>query len=67
MSFQEDCALFGDQLARLVDTGVPVKEAAIAIGIPRHRCYAILRAIGRPVGKSRGRAGTADPGLIVTV
>lgn len=67
MSFQEDCARFGDQLARLVDTGVPVKEAAIAIGVPRHRCYAILRAIGRPVGKSRRRASTADPGLIVTV
>ena len=67
MSFQEDCARFGDQLARLVDTGVPVKDAAIAIGVPRQRCYAILRAIGRQVGQSRRRAGTADPGLIVTV
>ncbi|WP_242676802.1 IS30 family transposase [Rhodococcus sp. ABRD24] len=67
MSFQEDCVRFGDQLTRLVDAGIPVKEAAAAIGLPRQRCYAILRAVGRPVGKSRGRAGTADPQLIVTV
>lgn len=67
MSFQEDCVRFGDQLARLVDAGVPVKEAAVAIGLPRQRCYAILRVIGRPVGKPRGPAGTADLRMIVTV
>jgi len=67
MSFQEDCDRFGNQLTRLVDAGIPVKEAAAAIGLPRQRCYAILRAIGRPVGKPRGRVGTPDPQLIVTV
>lgn len=67
MSFTEDCDRFGDQLARLIDAGIPVKEAAAAFGLPRQRCYAILRAIGRPAGRSRGRAGTADPALIVSV
>ncbi len=67
MSFQEDCDRFGDHLVRLVDAGIPVKEAAIAVGVPRHRCYAILRAIGQPAGKPRGRAGTADPRLIARV
>ncbi|MEE2059536.1 helix-turn-helix domain-containing protein, partial [Rhodococcus artemisiae] len=42
-------------------------EAAVAIGLPRQRCYAILRAIGRPVGKPRSRIGGPDPRLIVTV
>ncbi|PQM50471.1 IS30 family transposase, partial [Mycolicibacter virginiensis] len=54
MSFLEDCARFGDQLAKLVDAGVPVKEAAVAVGLSRDRCYAILRAIGRPAGQARG-------------
>ncbi len=67
MSFQEDCVRFGDQLVRLADSGVSVTEAAVAIGLPRSRCYAILRAIGRPMGKPRGRAGTADVRLIATV
>ena len=62
MSFQEDCVRFGDQLAQLVDAGVPAKEAAAVIGLSRQRCYAIPRAIGRPVG----RTGTADPRQIVT-
>ncbi len=53
----------GDQLAQLVDAGVPAKEAAAVIGLSRQRCYAIPRAIGRPVG----RTGTADPRQIVTV
>ncbi|WP_112320088.1 hypothetical protein [Rhodococcus pyridinivorans] len=48
MSFTEDCDRFGNQLARLIDAGIPVKEAAAAIGLPRQRCYAILRAIDRP-------------------
>ena len=50
MSFSEDCVRFGDRLAKLVDAGVPVKEAARSLGISRQRCYAILRATGRPVG-----------------
>lgn len=31
MSFTEDCDRFGDQLARLIDAGIPVKEAAAAV------------------------------------
>ncbi len=73
MLFLEDCARFGDQLARLVDAGVPVKEAALAVGLSRDRCYAILRAIGRPVGQARGpgtrvdQGGVADRDVIVAV
>ena len=67
MSFQEDCVQFGDQLARLVDAGVPVKEAAVVVGVPRQRCYAILRAIGRPVGRLRGAGKPADSRQIVEV
>lgn len=69
MSFSEDCARLGDQLARLVDAGMPVKEAAVAVGVSRDRCYAILRAIGRPAGPARraGRRGVADRGVIVAV
>ncbi|MFT4043194.1 MAG: helix-turn-helix domain-containing protein [Gordonia sp. (in: high G+C Gram-positive bacteria)] len=67
MPFSEDCARFGDQLARLVDAGVPVKEAADAVGLLRGRCYAILRAIGRPAGQARGERGLADWDVIVAV
>ena len=73
MSFSQDCARFGDQLARLVDAGVPVKEAAVAVGLSRDRCYAILREIGRPAGAARGapvsggRRGVADRDVIVAV
>ncbi|SMX96386.1 hypothetical protein BI49514_02830 [Brevibacterium iodinum ATCC 49514] len=66
MSFQEDCARFGDELARLVDAGMPVKEAAVVIGIPRQRCYAILRAINRPAGKPRDKNAILDHALIVS-
>jgi IS30 family transposase len=67
MSFSEDCVRLGDQLARLVDAGVPVKEAAVAVGVSRDRCYAILRAIGRPAGQPRGRRERADCDVIVAV
>ncbi|MGI9588956.1 MAG: IS30 family transposase, partial [Dietzia maris] len=68
MSFQQDCVRFGDELSRLVDGGTSVKHAAVAIGLPRDRCYAILRAIGLPAGQSRGkRHGTADHTVIVSV
>ncbi|MEV6432976.1 IS30 family transposase, partial [Nocardia sp. NPDC051463] len=55
------------QLARLVDSGVPVKDAASALGIARQRCYAILRAMGRPVGKPRRARRTADSGVVGSV
>lgn len=67
MSFSEDCARFGDRLARLVDSGVPVRDAASALGVSRERCYAILRAAGRPVGRPRGPRRHADRRLVVTV
>jgi len=67
MSFSEDCVRFGDQLARLVDAGVPVKEAAVAVGVSRDRCYAILRAIGRPVGQARGRRQRADQSRVADI
>ena len=68
MSFQQDCVRFGDELARLVDGGVSVKDAAVALGLPRDRCYAILRAIGLPAGQPRGkRRGAADHAVIVSV
>jgi len=73
MSFSEDCVRFGEQLVQLVDAGVPVKEAAVAIGVSRDRCYAMLRAIGRPAGQSRGpgkgvdQRGVADRDVIVAV
>lgn len=53
MSFQEDNARFGDELARMIDAGVPVKEAAVTVGVPRQRCYAILRAINATVSGRR--------------
>ena len=67
MSFSEDCARLGDQLARLIDAGVPVREAAGAVGISQQRCYAILRARGRPVGAPRARRGQIDRAQIVAV
>ena len=68
MSFQQDCVRFGDELAQLVDGGVLVKDAAAELGLPRDRCYAILRAIGLPAGQSRGkRRGAADHAVIVSV
>lgn len=65
MSFTEDCVRFGDQLATLVDAGVAVKDAATALGITRDRCYAILRAAGRPVGVSRGAWRRVDSAAVV--
>jgi transposase, IS30 family len=53
VSFSEDCVRFGERLAKLVDAGVSVKEAAASLGISAGRCYAILRAMGRPAGSAR--------------
>lgn len=60
MSFQEDCLRFGDELARLTDAGMPVKEAAVVMGLPRGRRYAILQAIGLPAGQPRGPGKSGD-------
>jgi IS30 family transposase len=67
VSFSEDCARFGGPLARSVDAGVPVREVAAALGISRQRCYAILRAVGRPVGPPRGPGGEVDRRRVVAV
>ncbi len=67
MSFSEDCVEFGDRLATLVDAGVPVRDAAEAVGLSRDRCYAILRATGRPAGTPRSAAHVVDAVLAVAV
>jgi len=67
VSFSEDCVRFGDQLATLVDAGVAVKEAAVAVGLSRSRCYAILRATGRPVGRSQTVWRGVGSGAVVAV
>ena len=67
MSFSEDCVRFGDQLAKLVDAGVPVKDVAVSLGISRQRCYAILRATGRPLGSPRTASRDADTTVVVEV
>ena len=66
MSFSEDVECFGDQLVRLVDAGVSVKEAAGSLGVSRGRAYAILRFVS-PVGRSRGRRAEPDPELVRSV
>lgn len=67
MSFSEDCVRFGDRLGRLVGEGVAVKDAAAALGVSPHRCYAILRATGHPMGAPRVRRGRIDRERIVAV
>ena len=67
MSFSEDCVRFGDQLAKLVDAGVPVKEAAVSLGISRQRCYAILQATGRAMGSPRPTLDEVDIEKVVSV
>ena len=67
MSFSEDCVRFGDRLRDLVEAGVAVKDAAAALGMSGHRCYAILRATGHPMGASRRGRGRVDRERIVVV
>ena len=67
MSFSEDCVEFGERLAKLVDAGVPVRDAAVSLGVSGQRCYAILRAIGRPVGTRRPVSREVDEGHVVAV
>jgi IS30 family transposase len=65
--FSEDCVRFGERLAKLVDAGVPVGDAAVSLQISRGRCYAILRATGRPVGSARPACGDVDAAQAVAV
>jgi len=67
VSFSEDCVRFGDQLAKLVDAGVSVKEAAARLGISRQRGYAILRATGRAVGSPRPDTSGVDTARVAAV
>ncbi len=67
MSFSEDVAQFGERLVRLVDTGVPVKDAAVSLGVRRDRCYAVLRAMGRPAGQPKHARPQADPDFVRSV
>ena len=61
MSFSEDCVQFGDRLAKLVDAGATMREAGERLGISHQRCYAILRATGRPAGSTRAARRGVDP------
>jgi transposase, IS30 family len=67
VSFFEDCVRFGDQLAKLVDAGVPVREAAQSLGVSRQRAYAILRATGRPMGSPRPDVTGVDRARLAAV
>jgi hypothetical protein len=67
VSFSEDCVQFGDRLAKLVDAGVPVKDAAVGLGISPQRCYAILRATGRSLGLARTASRDVDTAVVVKV
>lgn len=67
MSFSEDCVRFGDLLAKLVDAGVPVPQAAVSLGLSRQRAYAILRATGRPMGAVRPDVSGVDRSRVAGV
>jgi IS30 family transposase len=66
VSFSEDCVRFGDQLAKLVDAGVAVKEAAASLGVSPQRCYAILGTTGRPMGSPRPTLDGVDAEQVVS-
>ena len=44
-----------------------VKDAAVTLGLSGHRCYAILRATGHPMGALRAGRGRVDREQIVAV
>src|SRR3954464_11950473 len=67
VSFSEDCVRCGDQLAKLVDAGVPVREAASSLGLSRQRGYAILRATGRPMGPPKPDVSGVDQARVTAV
>jgi transposase, IS30 family len=67
VSFSEDCVRCGDQLAKLVDAGVPVREAASSLGLSRQRGYAILRATGRPMGPPKPDVSGVDQARVAAV
>jgi len=67
VSFSEECVRWGDRLAKLVDAGVPVREAAVSLGLSRQRAYAILRATGRPMGTSRPDVSGVDRDHVAAV
>jgi transposase, IS30 family len=67
VSFSEDCVRFGDRLAKLVDASVPVREAAVSLGLSRQRAYAILRATGRPMGRARPDVSGVDRSQVAVV
>lgn len=67
MSFSEDCVRWGDQLAKLVDAGVPVAQVAVSLGISRQRCYAILKATGRSMGSPKPTLAGVDAEQVAAV
>lgn len=44
-----------------------MRDAAVSLGISRGRCYAILRATGRPAGSARPAGGDVDAAQVAAV
>ena len=67
MSFHGKSSDTGNRLAALVDNGVPVSEAAAALGISRAHAYAVLRKKGLAMSRGRQWNRPVDPDLIKRV
>jgi len=67
VSFSEKCGGLGDRLAKLVDAGVPVPEAASSLGISRSYGYQVLKQMGRPVGSPRPPSRVVDAVVVAAV
>lgn len=67
VSFSGDVVRLGDRLAKLVDAGVSVREAAEVVGMSRQWCYAVLRAAGHPMGPDRRDTSGVNRGHVVGV
>lgn len=53
MSLSEESSRERDELLRLVDAGVSVPSAAVALGLSSSRAYTLLRACGRGSGRPK--------------
>lgn len=67
MSFSGDRVRRDDQLAKLIDEGVSVREAAQALRLSEPRVYAILRAMGQSLGPLRPGMRGVDPAEVADV
>ena len=67
MAISGDIEEYGQRLLQLVDAGATVADAAQALGVPRPRCYAVLRAMGRPAGTAKRRVTDAERQIVTDV